>query len=63
MRRAVLAIFLILLPAIACAQPLISFDSESYDFGTVSQGKAVEHTFEFSNGGDAELVIGRLVPS
>ena len=52
-----------MLPAIASAQPSISFDSDNYDFGTVEQGKSLEHIFEVSNGGDAELIIQKLVPS
>jgi hypothetical protein len=63
MRKIVLLISLFVLPVIAYAQPSISFDSESYDFGTVPQGKLIEHTFEVSNAGEAELIIQKLVPS
>ena len=58
-----LLIFLFAFPAMAYAQPSISFDSDSYDFGTVPQGQSIEHTFEVSNAGDAELIIQKLVPS
>jgi hypothetical protein len=62
-RKIVLLTFLLAFPVIAYAQPSISFDSQSYDFGQIPQGKAIEHTFEVSNAGDAELVIQKLVPS
>jgi hypothetical protein len=63
MKRIALLIFLFVFPVIAYAQPSISFDSESYDFGMVPQGKFIEHTFEVSNAGNAELIIQKLVPS
>jgi hypothetical protein len=63
MRKIFFLIFLFVFPLIAYAQPSISFDSESYDFGTVPQGKFIEHTFEVSNAGEAELIIQKLVPS
>ena len=63
MKKIVLLIFLFVFPAIAYAQPSISFDSENYDFGTIPQGKAIEHTFEVSNTGNTELVIQKLIPS
>jgi hypothetical protein len=63
MRKIVFLIFLLVFPVIAYAQTSISFDSESYDFGTIPPGKAIEHTFEVSNAGNAELVIQKLIPS
>ncbi len=63
MRKIVLLIFLLIFPAIAYAQPSISFDAENYDFGAMPQGKAIEHTFEVSNTGNEELVIQKLIPS
>jgi hypothetical protein len=63
MRKMVLLIFLLAFPVMAYAQPSISFDSQSYDFGQIPQGKSIEHTFEVSNEGNAELVIQKLVPS
>lgn len=62
MRKIILLIFLFLLPSVSYAQPSIVFDSENYDFGTV-QGDSIEHTFDFTNAGDKELTIGKLVPS
>jgi hypothetical protein len=63
MKMIALMIFLLVCPVIAYAQPAISFDSQSYDFGTVPQGKLIEHTFEVSNAGNTELIIQKLVPS
>ncbi len=63
MRKIIFLIFLLLFPVLTYAQPSISFDSESYDFGTVSQGQPIEHIFEVSNTGDAEVIIQKLVPS
>lgn len=37
--------------------PVISFETEEYDFGTIEQGTRVEHKFEFVNNGDAPLLI------
>ena len=59
MKKMILSAFLFLLPAISYAQPSIVFDAVSYDFGTV-QGEAIEHTFDFQNTGDKELVIEKL---
>ena len=56
-------IFIFLLPAISYAQPVIEFDSESYDAGGTVQGDIIEHTFEFSNKGDEDLVIEKVTSS
>lgn len=37
--------------------PAMSFDEAMYDFGTINEGDIVEHTFSFTNTGDAPLVI------
>ena len=48
----------------------MSFEEEMHDFGTINEGDVVEHTFKFTNTGDAPLVItnakgscGSTVPS
>jgi Protein of unknown function (DUF1573) len=38
-------------------RPNMRFDADSYDAGRVSQGTQVEHTFTFTNDGDAPLLI------
>jgi len=63
MRKIILLAVLFLFPAISYCQPLIVFDAESYDFGTVSKGDPIEHDFDFTNMGDEDLTIEKLVPS
>lgn len=38
-------------------QPVITFDEESHDFGIITQGEKVSHTFKFENTGKSDLVI------
>ncbi len=63
MKKIFLLVFLFLFPAISYCQPSIVFDAESYDFGTVSKGDPIEHDFDFTNKGDKDLTIEKLVPS
>ncbi|HAD97784.1 MAG TPA: hypothetical protein DCG19_10285 [Cryomorphaceae bacterium] len=37
--------------------PVFKFEEESYDFGQINEGDQVEHDFEFTNTGDAPLII------
>ncbi len=37
--------------------PVMTFAEEEYDFGTIERGTRVEHTFKFTNTGDAPLTI------
>jgi len=62
MRQIIILIFLLLFPAIAFSQPSMSFNAETYDFGTITQTDKIEHTFDFKNTGTEELVIERLQP-
>lgn len=43
--------------------PEISFEETEFDFGTIDQGTAVEHTFKFTNTGKAPLVITNATSS
>ncbi|WP_027001138.1 DUF1573 domain-containing protein [Hugenholtzia roseola] len=45
------------------AMAKIQFDNPVYNFGTVSEGTEVEHTFEFTNTGDSPLIISDVKPS
>jgi len=37
--------------------PTLAFTEEEYDFGTIKEGEIVEHTFSFTNTGEAPLII------
>ncbi|WP_420581228.1 DUF1573 domain-containing protein [Reichenbachiella sp.] len=41
--------------------PFIKFSEESHDFGDIEQGEKVEYTFEFTNTGDAPVVISNVL--
>ena len=56
-------IFIIFLPAVSFAQPAIEFASENYNAGTIKQGDIIEHTFEFTNNGDEDLLIEKVTSS
>ena len=36
---------------------VFDFEAEEYDFGTIEAGKIIEHTFKFTNVGEAPLII------
>jgi hypothetical protein len=38
-------------------RPEIKFDEEVFDFGRITQGEQVSHTFTFKNTGDKDLLI------
>jgi len=37
--------------------PVFEFASTEHDFGTINEGDVVEHTFKFTNNGEAPLII------
>lgn len=37
--------------------PVLTFEKEVHDFGTVNEGEVVEYSFKFKNTGDAPLLI------
>lgn len=43
--------------SISQGAPVISFDKEEFDFGTVKEGEVVETTFVVTNSGKSDLVI------
>ena len=43
--------------------PQISFDDESFNFGTIAQGEKVSYTFNFRNIGDGALQINDVTTS
>jgi hypothetical protein len=60
MKKGFLLMFLLLFPAVCFSQPSIVFNVETYDFGTIIQGDKIEHTFDFKNNGNEDLIIQRL---
>jgi len=41
--------------------PFIQFSEMSYDFGDIEQGDKVEYTFEFTNTGNAPVIISNVM--
>jgi hypothetical protein len=37
--------------------PAIKFEEELFEFGEITQGEKVEHTFMFTNTGEADLIV------
>ena len=45
-------------------EPKLDFGKDmSHDFGTITEGERVEHTFKFTNTGEADLVISSATAS
>ncbi len=42
---------------------VLTFDEKEHDFGNVEEGEVVEHTFTFTNTGDAPLIISNAKAS
>ena len=59
MKKYIFILFM-LFPALVRADPSIVFNAEQHDFGDVKQGDPLEFTFEFSNAGPDELIIGKV---
>jgi len=43
--------------------PVMEFEEKEFDFGTVDEGEVVEHTFVFTNTGDAPLIVSNATAS
>ena len=50
-------------PADASTLGAFSFEEMEYDFGTINEGQVVEHIFNFTNNGQAPLVISNITAS
>ena len=50
----------LVLVATACAAPELAVEQGSFNFGTIPQGKTVQHNFIVKNNGDAPLQIKHL---
>ncbi|PYV16828.1 MAG: hypothetical protein DMG07_07040 [Acidobacteria bacterium] len=58
MKRILFAVLAVTVPAvIPLAAQTIVFDSQTKDFGKVTEGERVKHVFKFSNKGSATLEI------
>jgi hypothetical protein len=51
------------IPSTVWAQPEITIDEQTHDFGTISPAASIAYDFEFSNNGTEDLVIEKIVPS
>ncbi len=51
---------ILLLGFTAVAAPSIHVDNDTYDFGTIPEGYAIEHTFVLTNDGDETLIIDNV---
>jgi hypothetical protein len=63
MKKIILVAFMLLLPAIAFAQPSIVFDKEQHDFGMIEKNSSLEFSFDFRNEGTEDLEINKVIPS
>ena len=54
-------IFIFLTQSLSNAQPVSRFSQVDYDFGNISEGDKTEHVFEFSNSGDTDLLVEKVV--
>jgi cytochrome c553 len=57
------AIFLLLTQSLSHAQPVTRFGQITHDFGNVSETDEAKYDFEFSNAGDEDLMIEKVVAS
>ncbi len=55
--------FLLFSISVALGAPRATVDGPAFDFGTVAEGKHVEHIFILKNNGDAPLTIGQVSTS
>jgi len=53
----------LLLATVACAAPELTVEKGTFNFGTVTQGKRVQHNFVIKNSGDAPLLVKQLTAS
>jgi hypothetical protein len=60
MKKILVFLLLLGLPALCWAAPKIVADNATYNFGEVFEGVRVEHAFRFENAGDEALIIERV---
>jgi hypothetical protein len=54
---------LLLTVSLAFATPRASVDNPTFNFGSIAQGKNVEHVFILKNNGDTPLTVGQVTTS
>lgn len=54
-------LLILFFPSLLFAQPHIVFEEEVFDFGNISSGELLEHTFEFTNKGNEILIIKDII--
>ena len=57
MRKSTFILFLLLIPVLAKAQGLLSFEKTKHNFKFMHQGDTVSHSFSFKNTGDKPVTI------
>lgn len=62
MLRLIPLLALVLAPS-ALAQGVLRFEATVHEFGTIDEGTQAEHTFAFTNAGDAPLALADVRPS
>jgi hypothetical protein len=50
-------------PTATNPEPIMSFEETVWDFGTITDGERVSHTFKFKNTGKADLIISNATAS
>lgn len=65
MKRLIFSFVLMLGAAMAYSQsgPMLVWDKANHDFGEISEGSQVSHTFRFTNKGNEPLILTRVQPS
>lgn len=49
--------------AFAQSGPVLAWEKSSHDFGEITEGAQVSHTFKFTNKGNEPLILTRVQPS
>jgi hypothetical protein len=55
------AIFILLTQSLSHAESVVRFTEVDHDFGNISEGDKTEYVFEFSNTGDTDLRVEKVV--
>lgn len=50
-------------PTATNPEPIMSFEEKVWDFGTITDGERVSHTFKFRNTGKSDLIISNATAS